>query len=70
LPRSLATDALTAACADVGLDSSGAEVIYQRASTVYKLESAPVVARLRYTSGSAGRAGAAERVGAGHAVAA
>ena len=53
MPRSLADDALIAACADVGLDSSGAKVIYQRANTVYKLASAPVVARLRYTSGSA-----------------
>jgi aminoglycoside phosphotransferase (APT) family kinase protein len=46
-------DALAAACAAVGLDSSGAEIIYQRANTVYKLASAPVVARLRYTRGSA-----------------
>jgi hypothetical protein len=52
-PRSSPGAALTAACADVGLDSSGAEVIYQRANTVYQLASAPVVARLRYTSGSA-----------------
>ena len=52
LPRSLAADALAAACAAVGLDSSGAEVIYQRANTVYKLVSVPVVARLRFTSGS------------------
>lgn len=46
-------DALAAACAAVGLDSSGAEIIYQRANTVYKLASVPVVARLRYTRGSA-----------------
>jgi hypothetical protein len=46
-------DALAVACAAVGLDSSGAEVIYQRANTVCKLASAPVVARLRCTSGSA-----------------
>lgn len=51
-PRSLPADALAVAYAAAGLDSSGAEVIYQRANTVYKLASAPVVARLRYTSGS------------------
>lgn len=53
LPRPVPADALAAACAAAGMDSSGAEVIYQRANTVYKLASVPVVARLRYTSGSA-----------------
>lgn len=44
-------DALAAACAATGLDSSGAHVIYRRANTVYKLAS-PVVARLRYVGES------------------
>jgi hypothetical protein len=48
----LPADALAAACAVAGLDSSGAEVVYQRANTVYKLASMPVIVRLRYTSGS------------------
>jgi hypothetical protein len=52
-PRSPTADALAAACAAAGLDSSGAEVIYQRANTVFKLASMPVIARLRYASGSA-----------------
>jgi hypothetical protein len=51
--RAPAASALAAACAAAGLDSSGAEVIYHRANTVFKLASAPVVARLRYTRGSA-----------------
>lgn len=53
LSRPLPADALAEACATAGLDGSGAEVIYRRANTVYKLASAPVVARLRYTRGSA-----------------
>jgi len=45
-------DALDAACAAVGFRSAGAEVLYDRANTVYKLAGQPVVARLRYARGS------------------
>jgi Ser/Thr protein kinase RdoA (MazF antagonist) len=45
--------ALAATCAVVGLDSAGAEVLYDRANTVYKLARLPVVVRLRYTRGDA-----------------
>jgi hypothetical protein len=38
---------LAGACAQVGLNANGAEAIYQRASTVYRLAGAPLVARLR-----------------------
>lgn len=52
----LAADrALSEACAQVGLDASGAEVLYSRANTVYRLAGSPVVARLRHARGSAGR---------------
>jgi hypothetical protein len=53
LPRPRPADALAAACQAAGIDSSGAQIIYERANTVYKLASVPVVVRLRYTSGSA-----------------
>lgn len=45
-------DALGLACAAVGFRSAGAEVLYDRANTVYKLAGQPVVARLRYARGS------------------
>ena len=45
--------ALAAACASAGLDADGAEVLHDRANTVFKLAGQPVVARLRYTRGSA-----------------
>jgi Ser/Thr protein kinase RdoA (MazF antagonist) len=50
--RVSSADALEAACAEVGLTSGGAEVLYDRANTVFKLADVPVVARLRYTHGS------------------
>jgi hypothetical protein len=46
--RSSAAAALAAACAAAGLDSADAEVLYDRANTVYKLGRLHVVARLRY----------------------
>lgn len=45
--------ALAAACEAAGLDSAGAQVLYDRANTVYKLARLPVVVRLRYTRGNA-----------------
>jgi aminoglycoside phosphotransferase (APT) family kinase protein len=45
--------ALTAACAQAGLDAAGARVIYERSNTVYRLAREPVVVRLRYAPGSA-----------------
>jgi len=45
--------ALTAACAQVGLDAAGARVIYERSNHVYRLARDPVVVRLRYAPGSA-----------------
>jgi aminoglycoside phosphotransferase (APT) family kinase protein len=50
-----AGQALTEACAQVGLDADGAQVIYSRANTVYRLADTPVVVRLRYAPGSAHR---------------
>lgn len=44
--------ALSAACAQLGLDDAGAAVLYDRSNTVYKLARADVVARLRYAPGS------------------
>jgi hypothetical protein len=49
--RASPDDALAAACTGVGLDGSGAQVLYDRANTVYKLARHPVVARLRYAPG-------------------
>jgi Phosphotransferase enzyme family len=46
--RALTVEALGAACASVGLNADGAQVLYDRANTVYKLASQPIVARLRY----------------------
>jgi phosphotransferase family enzyme len=46
-------DALAAACASVGLDGDGAQLLYSRANAVYKLAGRPIVARLRYAPGSA-----------------
>jgi Ser/Thr protein kinase RdoA (MazF antagonist) len=45
-------DALADACAQAGLDASGASVLYDRSNTVYKLAGQPVVVRLRYARGS------------------
>ena len=39
--------ALSAACAAAGLDPTDAEVLHDRANTVYKLAGRPLVARLR-----------------------
>jgi hypothetical protein len=47
--------ALTEACAQVGLDAGGAQVIYSRANTVYRLADSPVVVRLRHSPDSADR---------------
>lgn len=52
-PRVAPAEAFADACAAVGLDSAGAEVLYDRANTVYKLARLPVVVRLRYTRGDA-----------------
>jgi Phosphotransferase enzyme family len=46
--RASAYEALTTACASVGLNGNGAQVLYDRANTVYKLARHPIVARLRY----------------------
>jgi hypothetical protein len=51
--RASPQDALAAACAQAGLDASGASVLYDRSNTVYKLAGQPVVVRLRYAPGSA-----------------
>lgn len=51
--RAAPDEALTAACANVGLDGSGAQLLYSRANAVYKLARLPIVARLRYAPGSA-----------------
>lgn len=45
-------DALADACAQAGLDASGASVLYDRSNTVYKLAGQLVVVRLRYAPGS------------------
>jgi Ser/Thr protein kinase RdoA (MazF antagonist) len=50
--RVSSADALRVACAEVGLASGSAELLYDRANTVYKLADMPIVARLRYTHGS------------------
>jgi hypothetical protein len=50
--RVSSADALVAACAAAGLSSGNAEVLYDRANTVYKLAGVPIVARLRYAHGS------------------
>jgi len=50
--RASPAEALAAACAAAGLDSSGAEILHDRANTVFKLAGQPLVARLRYTRGS------------------
>jgi len=41
-------EALDAACASVGLNADGAQVLHDRANIVYKLARLPIVARLRY----------------------
>jgi hypothetical protein len=41
-------EALVAACASVGLHGDGAQVLHDRANTVFKLVGQPIVARLRY----------------------
>jgi Ser/Thr protein kinase RdoA (MazF antagonist) len=46
-------DALAAVCATADLDSTGVEILYDRANTVFKLAELPVVVRLRYTRGDA-----------------
>ncbi len=51
--RASPATALAAACATAGLDADGAEVLHDRANTVFKLAGQPVIARLRYTRGSA-----------------
>jgi Ser/Thr protein kinase RdoA (MazF antagonist) len=51
--RTSPQDALTAACAQAGLDASDASVLYDRSNTVYRLADEPVVVRLRYAPGSA-----------------
>jgi Ser/Thr protein kinase RdoA (MazF antagonist) len=43
---------LTEACARAGLNGQGAEILYARSNTVYKLACSPVVARLRYAPGA------------------
>jgi hypothetical protein len=50
--RVLPADALAAACTAVGLKSEHAEVLYDRANTVYKLADVPIVVRVRYVHGS------------------
>jgi hypothetical protein len=50
--RTSPQDALADACAQAGLDASGASVLYDRSSTVYRLAGRPVVVRLRYVHGS------------------
>ena len=47
-PRASSIEALGASCASVGLNGDGAQVLYDRANTVYKLARQPIVARLRY----------------------
>src|ERR1700729_1284631 len=51
--RASPASVLARACARLGLDSDGAEVLYDRSNTVYRLAGQPVVARLRYAPGSA-----------------
>jgi len=46
-------EALAGACARVGMDATGAQVIYERSNAVYRLADVPVAARLRYAPGSA-----------------
>ena len=46
--RTRPSEALAAACVAAGLDGTDAEVLYDRANTVFKLGRHPVVARLRY----------------------
>jgi hypothetical protein len=50
--RAAPAAALAAACTAVGLNSEHAEVLYDRANTVYKLAGVPIVARVRYAHGS------------------
>jgi Phosphotransferase enzyme family len=50
--RTAADEAVAEACAKVGLDGGGAQVIYARANIVYRLAALPVVARLRYAPDS------------------
>jgi aminoglycoside phosphotransferase (APT) family kinase protein len=53
--RSAAAQALGEACAQVGLEARGAEVLYMRSNAVYRLADPSVVVRLRYTARSAER---------------
>jgi aminoglycoside phosphotransferase (APT) family kinase protein len=46
--RASPAEALVAACASVGLNGDGAQVLHSRANTVFKLVGQPIVARLRY----------------------
>jgi Phosphotransferase enzyme family len=46
-------EALNDACAQTGLDATGACVIYERSNAVFRLAHDPVVVRLRYAPGSA-----------------
>jgi aminoglycoside phosphotransferase (APT) family kinase protein len=46
--RASPAEALDAACASVGLNGAGAQVLHDRANTVFKLGDQPIVARLRY----------------------
>jgi hypothetical protein len=51
--RAAPDEALAAACASVGLDGDGTQLLYSRANAVCKLAGRPIVARLRYAPGSA-----------------
>lgn len=46
--RASPAEALVTACASVGLNGDGAQVLHDRANTVFKLGGQPIVARLRY----------------------
>jgi aminoglycoside phosphotransferase (APT) family kinase protein len=46
--RASPSEVLVAACASAGLNGEGAEVLHDRANTVYRLARKPIVARLRY----------------------
>ena len=50
--RASPAQALAAACAAAGLDAAGAQILHDRANTVFKLAGQPLIARLRYTRGS------------------
>lgn len=46
--RASPVEALVAACASVGLNGEGAQILHDLANSVYKLARKPIVARLRY----------------------